>query len=90
MVTWLYTIIAKTLCTLIIAVVINGEAYHPCNLHNEHINKLYKDIIANMGVNFTESASTYAARAVPSLERLVGFGRLASIQKQLLTAGDQM
>ena len=62
----------------------------PCNLHNEHINKLYKDIIANMGVNFTESASTYAAREVPSLERLVGFGRLASIQKQLLIAGDQM
>lgn len=42
----------------------------PCDLHNEHINKLYKDIVANMGANFTEVASTRAARAVSSLERL--------------------
>ena len=41
-----------------------------CDLHNEHINKLYKEIIANMGANFTELASTRAARAVSSLERL--------------------
>ena len=42
----------------------------PCDLHNEHINKLYKDVIANMGANFTEVASTRAARAVSFLERL--------------------
>ena len=42
----------------------------PCDLQNEHVNKLYKDIVANMGANFTEVASTRAARAVSSLERL--------------------
>ena len=39
----------------------------PCDLHNEHVNKLFKDIIGNMGANFTEQASTRAARAVTSL-----------------------
>ena len=39
----------------------------PCDLHNEHVNKLFKDIIGNMGANFTEQASTQAARAVTSL-----------------------
>ena len=48
----------------------------PCDLHNEHVNKLYKEIIGNMGANFTEFASTRAARAVSSLERLaLGFER---------------
>ncbi|KAL5476350.1 hypothetical protein EMCRGX_G026281 [Ephydatia muelleri] len=42
----------------------------PCDLQNEHVNKLYKDIVANMGANFTEVASIRAARAVLSLERL--------------------
>ena len=34
------------------------------------MNKLYKDIIANMGANFTESASFRAARAVSSLDKI--------------------
>ena len=42
----------------------------PCDLHNEHINKLFKDIISNMGPNFTKAASTWAARAVSSLHRI--------------------
>ena len=42
----------------------------PCDLQNKHVNKLSKDIVANMGANFTEVASTRAARAVSSLERL--------------------
>ena len=41
-----------------------------CDLHNEHVNKLYKDIIVSMGANFTESDSTGAARAVSSLDRI--------------------
>ena len=39
----------------------------PCDLHNEHVNKLFKEVIHNMGANFTEAASTRAARAVTSL-----------------------
>ena len=39
----------------------------PCDLHNEHVNKLFKDIIGNMGANITEQASTRAARVVTSL-----------------------
>ncbi len=42
----------------------------PCDLHNEHINKLFKDIISNMGANFTKAASTWAARSVSSLHRI--------------------
>ena len=42
----------------------------PCDLHNEHINKLFKDIISNMGANFSKAASTWAARSVSSLETL--------------------
>ena len=44
------------------------------------MNKLYKEIIGNMGANFTEFASTRAARAVSSLERLaLGFERQTGI-----------
>ena len=39
----------------------------PCDLHNEHVNKLFKEVISNVGANFTEVASTRAARAVTSL-----------------------
>ena len=55
----------------------------PCDLHNEHVNKLYKEIIGNMGANFTEFASTRAARAVSSLERLaLGFERQTGIHPE--------
>ena len=61
----------------------------PCDLHNEHVNR---QLIANMGANFTLSASTRAARAVSFLRGLllVLRDRQASIQRQLLTAGSQM
>lgn len=39
----------------------------PCDLHNEHVNKLFKEVIHNMGANFTEAATTRVARAVTSL-----------------------
>ena len=42
----------------------------PCDSHIEHVNKLLKDLIGDMGVNFTKYASTRAARSVSSLERL--------------------
>ena len=42
----------------------------PCDLHNEHVNKLFKELISNMGANFTEAASTRAARAVTSLAHM--------------------
>ena len=55
----------------------------PCDLHNEHTNKLYKDIISNMGVNFTKAASTWSARSVSSLERLsTGFDRQTGIHPE--------
>ena len=54
-----------------------------CDLHNEHINKLYKAIISNMGANFTKSASTWAARSVSSLEKLsTGFDRQTGIHPE--------
>lgn len=39
----------------------------PCDLYNEHINKLLKEIIANMGPNLTEQALRCTARSVTSL-----------------------
>lgn len=39
----------------------------PCDLHNEHINKHLKEIIANMGSNVTECALQRAARSVTVL-----------------------
>ena len=42
----------------------------PCDLYNEHVNKLFKEVVSNMGANFTEAASTRAARAVTSLAHM--------------------
>lgn len=36
----------------------------PCDLHNEHVNKLLKEVIANMGSNLTEGALRRAAQSV--------------------------
>ncbi len=54
-----------------------GQGHNlPCDLHNEHINKLFKDIISNMGANFSKAASTWAARSVFSQETLsIGFDK---------------
>ncbi|KAL5503021.1 hypothetical protein EMCRGX_G009900 [Ephydatia muelleri] len=49
----------------------------PCDLHNEHVNRLYKQIYQ------TWSASTRAARAVSSFERLaLGFVRQTGIHPE--------
>ena len=42
----------------------------PCDLHNEHVNKLLKKIIANMGANLKEEAMTRAAQSVTALESM--------------------
>ena len=47
-----------------------GMNIYPCDLHNEHVNKLFKEVISNMVANFTEVASTRAARAVTSLAHM--------------------
>ena len=36
----------------------------PCDLFNKHMNKLFKEIIQNMGPNMTENAIKRAARSV--------------------------
>lgn len=42
----------------------------PCDLYNEHINKLLKHIIRSMGSNLTESALQRAARSVTTLHHI--------------------
>ena len=39
----------------------------PCDLHNEHVNKLLKDIIINMGPNLTDKALHRSAKSVSIL-----------------------
>ena len=36
----------------------------PCDLHNEHVNKLLKHVIVNMGSNLTEEDLCWAAKSV--------------------------
>ena len=42
----------------------------PCDLHNEHVNKLIKSVIANLGVNLTEKALQQSTRIVSTLHTL--------------------
>ena len=42
----------------------------PCDLYNEHVNKLIKIIISNMGPNLTESSLQRAARSVSTLNAI--------------------
>ena len=39
----------------------------PCDLHNEHVNRHFKEIIGDMGANFTKESITRAARSVSTL-----------------------
>ena len=36
----------------------------PCDLYNEHVNKLLKDVTRHMGANFSQQALTSAACSV--------------------------
>ena len=40
----------------------------PCDLYNEHVVRLVKDIIGNMGANLTENALQRAARSITTLD----------------------
>ena len=42
----------------------------PCDLFNEHVNKLFKEIITNMGANLSEHSLQRAARVVTTLHQL--------------------
>ena len=42
----------------------------PCDLHNEHMNKLLKGVIANMGSNLTEVALRRAAQSVSFIQAI--------------------
>ena len=42
----------------------------PCDLFNEHMNKLIKDIILHMGPNLTENALKKAVRSVSSIQTI--------------------
>ena len=42
----------------------------PCDLFNEHVNKVIKDIIKNMGPNLTEAALQRAARSVSAVKAI--------------------
>lgn len=42
----------------------------PCDLYNEHVNKLFKGIIERMGANFTEKATTRVARSMTAIDSL--------------------
>ena len=42
----------------------------PCDLHNEHINKVVKSIMKDQGSNITESALQRAARSVTTLKQI--------------------
>ena len=42
----------------------------PCDLFNEHVNRLFKDAVQKMGANFTEKATTRVARSITFLEKL--------------------
>ena len=42
----------------------------PCDLFNEHVNRLFKDAVQKMGANFTEKATTRVARSISQLQKL--------------------
>ena len=41
-----------------------------CKLHNEHINKLFKEIRTNMGANLTDEAMQRATQSVTTLSEI--------------------
>ena len=47
-----------------------GPGNIPCDLHNEHLNKLFEEIVSNIGANMSEAAITRAARSVTILQEL--------------------
>ncbi len=55
----------------------------PCDLYNEDVNHLFKEIIGTMGSNFTEQSSTRAARCVTTLSSMADtFDKLTGIHPE--------
>ncbi len=42
----------------------------PCDLFNEHMNKVFKEIVSHMGANLTEKTAHTAARSVTTLNQI--------------------
>jgi hypothetical protein len=42
----------------------------PCDLHNEHMNKIFKELVSHMGANLTEKTAQTAARSVTTLSKI--------------------
>ena len=62
----------------------------PCDLYNEHINKLVKHIIQNMGPNLTEKSLQRAVRSVSTLHSIcTAFDNLVFHMVQLHIQPDQ-
>ena len=55
----------------------------PCDLHNEHTNKVFKEVVGNMGSNFTQKSSTRVARCITSLHNIAEkFDNECSVPKE--------
>ena len=42
----------------------------PCDLHNEHVNRIFKEAIGNMGSNFTEHSTTRVVHSITFPENI--------------------
>ena len=42
----------------------------PCDLYNEHVNRIFKEVTGNMGSNFTQKSSMRVAHSVTFLEKI--------------------
>ena len=42
----------------------------PCDLHNEHVNRVFKEVVGNMELNFTQQSSTRVARCITSFQSI--------------------
>ena len=42
----------------------------PCDLHNEHMNKAFKEIVSHLGANLNEKTAHTAARSVTTLSKI--------------------
>jgi hypothetical protein len=47
----------------------------PCDLHNEHFNKLFKEAISHVGANFTKEATIRVARSVTFISHMAAILR---------------
>ena len=61
----------------------------PCDLYNEHVNKLHKEAIHHMGANFSQKAFTPAARCITYMSFVAtNFGQQCGITPECTTHHD--